>query len=190
METRLVIEIQRQLAIRSTISSAASAADRRPCCRARPSAQSLPVVADVAAGAGDRLFERVAGEHAEQDRQAVVRRRSRTAPVLTARLMCWSCVVSPRITAPRQITASVAAAGGQAVGHRWESRTRRAPRPRRSASSATPCSAERLHRAVEQPRGDRLVEPRHDDREAALGRSQVASKYRVMADLSRCQTAI
>ena len=102
--------------------------NRRPCCRC-VSGLVLAAGGRLAAGAGDGLFQRVAGEHAEQHRQAVMHAdfgqgiAHRPVDVL-------SCLVSPRITAPRQITAAyrpLAASSPATVGIS----NAPAPRPRR-----------------------------------------------------------
>ena len=140
------------LAIRSTISSAARA-QSTPLLPRLAVGASLPVVAALAAGAGDRLFERVAGENAEQHRQPVVDadfaqgRAHRPVDVLVVR----GFAADDR---PQADHRHVAAAGGQAVGHGGN--LERAGRPGHvDAVVGHAVGDERLHRALQQARGDR-----------------------------------
>ena len=121
----------------------------------------------LAAGAGDGLFERVAGQHAEEHGQSVV-----DADLAQGRahgpvdvLVVGGFAADDR---PQAEDRHVAAAGRQAVGHGGD--LERAGRPGDvDVVVGHAVGDERLHRAFQKTRGNRFVEPRHHDGEAALG---------------------
>ena len=87
--------------------------------------------------------------------------------LLTALLIYWSCVVSPRMTAPKQITAAYCSDSASVPAIRRD--LERAGHPSHVDILLRHAAlGQRFHRPVQKPRGYRLVEPRNDDRKAAF----------------------
>ena len=123
-----------------TISSAASAhsAPLLPTgCFASPGRRFVSLT--DAAGALDRLFHRIAGEHAEQDRNAVPQVRLHDShadgPIDVLIVRCFAA--NDRAQTQH---GGISSAAGQLVRRPAEFQTRRAPRPRRSRRSFTPAA--------------------------------------------------
>ena len=83
--------------------------------------------------------------------------------------MYSKCGVAPRMTQPRQMTASNAAGLGQRTAPPAATRTRRERSRLRRRPRARPASSKRRWAPSRKPIGDGLVEPGDHDREAIAG---------------------
>ena len=114
-------------------------------------AASAPLLPSAPPAPGEGLVEVVGGEHAEDHGHAGVERDAARCRPRTRRPRSRSAAVSPRITAPRQTTASTVARFGEPLRDERDlerarhpvapARRRRRRRARRASSSAPPRAA-------------------------------------------------